>query len=170
MTVTLDYAVIIVHPFFTKGYCVLRSKHNYRERETSLENTSDNKQVSAGIAKIGIMIAIVAVIALVAGVWYYFSQIRATEIEKIFSNPTAYTGKDVAIAGVVRDRTAIFGILKFYKIRDKSGEMIVVTRKSLPEIRSNMSVKGRIDNDFPLGDQKLVVFVEESIERKNKSK
>jgi len=33
-----------------------------------------------------------------------------------------------------------------------------------------MGVKGRIDDAFPMGDQKLVVFVEESIERKNKSK
>jgi hypothetical protein len=28
-----------------------------------------------------------------AGVWYYFSQVHPTKIEKIVSNPTAYTGK-----------------------------------------------------------------------------
>jgi hypothetical protein len=37
-------------------------------------------------------------------------------------------------------------------------------------MRSNMSVKGRIDDAFPLGDQKLMVFVEESVERKDQSK
>jgi flagellar basal body-associated protein FliL len=135
-----------------------------------LKNTSDNKQASTGIAKIGIMIAIVAVIVVSAGVWYYFSQVRPTEIEKIFNNPAAYTGKEVTVAGEVMDRTAIFGVLKFYKLKDKSGEMIVVTKKSLPEIRSTMGVTGRIDDAFPLGDQKLVVFMEGSAEKKTKSK
>ena len=93
-----------------------------------------------------------------------------TEIERIFDNPTAYTGKEVAIEGEVTDRTALFGVLKFYKLRDKSGEIIVVTKKSLSEIRSNMGVKGRIDNAFSLGDQKLVVLVAEAIEGKNKNK
>jgi hypothetical protein len=135
-----------------------------------LENTSDIKQVSAGIAKIGIIIAILVVIMIGAGVWYYFSQIQPTEIGKIFSNPTAYSGKDVAVAGEVMDRTAIFGALKFYKLKDKSGEIIVVTKKSLPEMRSNMGVTGRIDDAFPVGDQKLVVFMEGSVEKKTKGK
>ena len=135
-----------------------------------MEDTSDKKQVTGNIAKKGMMIAILIVIAIGVGVWYYFSQMHSTEIERIISNPTAYTGKEVAIEGEVTDRTALFGVLKFYKLRDKSGEIIVVTKKSLPEIRSNMGVKGRIDNAFSLGDQKLVVFVEESIEGKNKNK
>ena len=136
-----------------------------------MENTSDKKQVTGNIAKKGIVIAILIVIALGAGVWYYFSQTHPTEIERIFSNPTAYTGKEVAIEGEVTDRTALFGVLKFYKLRDKSGEIIVVTKKSLlPEIRSKIGVKGRIDNAFSLGDQKLVVLVAESIEGKNKNK
>jgi hypothetical protein len=37
-------------------------------------------------------------------------------------------------------------------------------------MRSNISVKGRIDDAFPLGDQKLVVFVEESVEKKDQNK
>lgn len=137
-----------------------------------MENAGDNKQVIGNIAKKGIMIAvlIVIVIAIGAGVWYYFFQIHPTNIEKIFSNPAAYTGKEVAIEGEVADRTALFGALKFYKLRDKSGEMIVVTKKSLPEIRSTMGVKGRIDDAFSLGDQKLVVFVENSTEKINKTK
>jgi len=122
------------------------------------------------IAKKRIIIAILIVIAIGAGIWYYFSQIHPTNIEKIVSNPTAYTGKEVAIEGEVTDRTAFFGVLKFYKLRDKSGEITVVTKKSLPEMRSNMSVKGRIDDAFPLGDQKLMVFVEESVEKKDQNK
>jgi len=68
----------------------------------------------------------------------------------------------------VTDRTALFGALKFYKLKDKSGEMIVVSKRSLPEMRSNVGVKGRIDEAFSLGDQKLVVFVEGSVVKKEK--
>src|ERR1700690_3597981 len=116
--------------------------------------------------KKGIVIAILIVLVIGAGAWYYFAQVHPTKIEKIVSNPTAYTGKEVAIEGEVTDRTAFFGVLKFYKLRDKSGEITVVTRKSPPETKSVMSVKGKIDDAFIIGDQKLVVFVEESIDKK----
>lgn len=135
-----------------------------------MENAGDNKQVIGNSAKKGIIIAALIVIAIGAGVWYYFSQVHTTNIEKIFSNPAAYAGKEVAIEGEVTDRTALFGALKFYKLKDKSGEMIVVTKKSLPEMKSTMGVKGRIDDAFSFGDQKLVVFVENSTEKINKTK
>ena len=126
--------------------------------------------MSGNTVKKGIIIAIVIVLAIGAGAWYYFNQVHPTKIEKIFSNPTAYTGKEVAIEGEVTDRTAFFGVLKFYKLRDKSGEITVVTRKSLPETKSVISVKGKIDDAFIIGDQRLVVFVEESVEKKENSK
>jgi hypothetical protein len=125
----------------------------------------EKKQMIRNISKKGIILAII-VIAIGVGAWYYFSYIQPTAIEKIISNPSAFTGKEVSIEGEVADRTAIFGVPKFYKVRDKSGEIIVATRRSLPEIKSNVGVKGRIDDAFALGDQKLVVFVEGSVEKK----
>ncbi len=122
------------------------------------------------IKKIIIVISIVIVIGAVAGVWYYFSQVHPTSIQKIVNNPSDYTGKELAIEGEVTDRTSFFGTFKFYKLKDKSGEMIVITRKSLPEVKSSALVKGRIDEAFALGDQKLTVFMEESIEKKDKNK
>ena len=47
--------------------------------------------------------------------------------------------------------------------------MMVVTRKSLPEVKSTVRVTGSIDEAFPIGDQKLLIFVEESIERKGQA-
>jgi hypothetical protein len=122
------------------------------------------------LKKIIIAISIVIVIGAVAGVWYYFSQVHPTSIQKIVNNPGDYTGKELAIEGEITDRTSFFGNLKFYKLKDKSGDVIVITRKSLPEVRSSAIVKGRIDDAFALGDQKLVVFREESIEKKDKNK
>ena len=135
-----------------------------------MEEAGEKKSATGNFAKKGIAIAIVIVIALGAGVWYYFSQTHRTDIEKLANNPAAYAGKEVAIEGEVTDRTALFGALKFYKIKDKSGEMIVVTKKSLPEIKSTEAVKGRIDEAFSMGDQKLVVLVEGSVEKKTKNK
>ena len=135
-----------------------------------MADAGDTKKVSGIGANKWLVIAIIAVIAIGAGAWYYFSQTHRTDIDKIVSNPGAYAGKEVAIEGEVTDRTALFGALKFYKLKDKSGEMIVVSKKSLPEIRSNVSVKGRIDEAFSLGDQKLMVFVEGSVVKKEKSK
>jgi hypothetical protein len=131
----------------------------------------DNRQVGRNmLKKIIIAISIVIVIGAVAGVWYYFSQVHPTSIQKIVNNPSVYTGKELAVEGEITDRTSFFGVLKFYKLKDKSGEIIVITKKSLPEVRSSAIVKGRIDDAFALGDQKLVVFMEESIEKKDKNK
>ena len=115
-----------------------------------------------------VIIAIVIIIVIGGGVWYYFSRTHHPTIEKILSNPKAYEGKVVTIEGEVTDRTSFFVVIKFYKVKDNTGEIIVVTKRALPEVRSKVGVKGKIDEVFPIGDQKLLVFVEESIEEKGK--
>jgi hypothetical protein len=118
-----------------------------------------------------IVAILVAVIIVVGGMaWYYLRQTHRPTIEKILSNPKAYEGKVVTIEGEITDRTSLFVVLKFYKIRDNTGEIIVVTKRTLPEIRSRVLVKGKIDEAFTIGDQKLLVFVEESIEEKGRDK
>ncbi len=114
-----------------------------------------------------LVIAVVILIAAAAGViWYYTSHIQHTRIEKILTSPKEFEGKEVTIEGEVTDRTSFFGELKFFKLRDKTGEIIVLTRRSLPQVKAIVSVKGRIDDSFPVGDQKLLVFIEGSTEEK----
>jgi hypothetical protein len=117
-----------------------------------------------------VIIAVLIVLVIGGGAWYYFSQTHHAPIEKILSNPRAYEGKEVTIEGEVIDRTAFFVVVKFFKLKDKTGEITVVTRKTLPEVRATVRVKGRIDETFPVGDQKLVVFLEESVEEKGRNK
>jgi aspartyl/asparaginyl-tRNA synthetase len=111
-----------------------------------------------------IILAILIVLAIMIGVelWRYLRQARYPQIEKILSHPKAYEGKVVTIEGEVTDRTSLFIVVKFFKLRDKTGEIIVVTKKPLPEIRSNVHVTGKIDEAFSIGDQRFLVFVEES--------
>jgi len=117
-----------------------------------------------------IVITILVVIVAGAGVWYYFSKIQHAPIEKILTNPKAYEGKVVTIEGDVTDRTAFFVVLKFFKVRDKTGEITVVTKDGLPEIKSKVRVKGKVDDAFPVGDQKLVVLTAESVDQEGGNK
>jgi hypothetical protein len=61
--------------------------------------------------------------------------------------------------------------VKFFKLRDKTGEIVVLTRgRTLPAIKAKIRVRGRVDEAFPVGDQKFVVFAAESVDEKGKDK
>ncbi len=117
-----------------------------------------------------VLIVVLMVMAAGGGAWYYFNRTHHTRIETILGNPKAFEGKEVTIEGEVTDRTAFFTTLKFFRVRDKTGEIIVVTKKALPEVRSTVSVKGNVDEAFPVGDQKLVVLSGEFVEEKGGSR
>jgi len=122
------------------------------------------------MSKKGIVVLIVILILIGLGAWYYFTRVHLSQIQSILSNPKAYEGKVVTIEGEVTDRTSFFGAPKFYKVKDKTGEIIVVTKKTLPELKLVLTVKGRINDAFPVGDVNLVVFSEESFEEKGRNK
>jgi hypothetical protein len=117
-----------------------------------------------------IVIAVIMVAVVAGGAWYYFNRISHAPIEKILANPRAYEGKLVTLEGEVTERTSFFGVVKFFKVRDKTGEIIVVTKRVLPEAHSQVRVKGKIDEVFSVGDEKLLVFVEESVEKEGGAK
>ncbi len=121
------------------------------------------------VRKVIIAISIMILLAIAGGAWHYFSRGHLTPIEKILSHPSEYKEKPVTIEGEVTDQTGFFVILKFFKLKDKTGEITVVTKKTLPEIKSTVRVKGKTDEAFPIGDQKLLIFVEESIEKKGQA-
>ncbi len=113
---------------------------------------------------VAILVAIVIIIG--GGIWYYTTKIQHAQIEKVLSNPRAYEGKVITIEGEVTDRTAFFSALKFFKVKDKTGEITVVTKRTLPALKETVRVSGRVDEVFAVGDLKLVVLVEESIDKK----
>ncbi len=117
-----------------------------------------------------VIIAVLTVAVIGVGAWYYFSRLHSAPIEKVLSNPGAYAGKEVTIEGEVTDRTAFFGVVKFFKLKDKTGEIIVVTKGIFPVVKSRVRVKGRIDEAFPIGDQRLLVFTGESINEEGGNK
>jgi hypothetical protein len=122
------------------------------------------------MSKKGIVVLIIILILIGFGAWYYLTRVHLSQIQSLLSNPKAYEGKVVTIEGEVTDRTSFFGVTKFYKIKDKTGEIIVVTKKTLPELKSILQVKGKIDEAFPIGDVKLLVFMEDSFEEQGRNK
>ncbi len=86
--------------------------------------------------------------------------ITSTPIGKIIDDPRKYADKTVTVSGEV---TEVFGffMIKYFVIRDKTGEITVVTEKVLPKAGSTITVKGTVREAFALGDKQLLVIMED---------
>lgn len=82
-----------------------------------------------------------------------------TPINKILENPRNYAGKTVTVSGEV---TRVFSliIVRYFVIRDSTGEVTIVTEKPLPKIGTKMKVEGTVEEAFAIGDQQLIVIFE----------
>ncbi len=89
------------------------------------------------------------------------SGLFSTPIGKILADPRAYAGKTVTVSGAV---TQIFSLvfIKYFRVRDETGEIVVVTDKPLPKVGTKISVKGTVQEAFSIGDQQLIVIAEQS--------
>lgn len=85
--------------------------------------------------------------------------LMSTPIKKILDNPRDYSGKMVTLSGEVTETISLF-VIKYYVVKDRSGEIIVVTRKPLPRKGTKIMVKGVVQEAFSLGDQQLIVIME----------
>jgi len=84
----------------------------------------------------------------------------STPIGKILADPRAYAGKRVTVSGEV---TEIFSLLiiKYFKVRDETGEIVIVTDRPLPKVGTKIKVKGTVQEAFSIGDQQLIVINEQ---------
>lgn len=87
------------------------------------------------------------------------STLFPTQINNILTNPRDYGEKKVTISGTVTD-TFSFLVVKYFTVRDATGEMAVVSQGPLPERGSIVKVTGTVKEAFSLGDQQLIVLVE----------
>jgi hypothetical protein len=86
-------------------------------------------------------------------------QISSTAIGKITENPRKYAGKRVAISGDVTESFSFF-VIKYFVVRDGTGELAVVTSKPLPKKGERIKVRGTVEEAFSIGDKQLLVLVE----------
>jgi len=87
------------------------------------------------------------------------SGLMATPIKKILDNPRDYSGKSVTVSGEVTELFSLV-VIKYFVVKDRSGEIIVVTQKTLPAKGSKITVKGMVQEAFSLGDRHLLVIME----------
>ncbi len=87
------------------------------------------------------------------------SSLFSTPIGKIVENPRDYADKAVTISGEV---TQVFSLLiiKYFTVKDSTGEIVVITEKPLPKPGAKMKVKGTVREAFSLGDKSVVVIIE----------
>lgn len=84
---------------------------------------------------------------------------KPVPIGKIRDNPRDYSEKVVTIEGEV---TKVFSILivKYFSLKDNTGEITVISDKPLPKLGTKLKVKGKVEEAFSLGDQQLLVVIE----------
>ena len=102
---------------------------------------------------------IVVCVFLAGGILAGCAGMFATPIEKILKNPRDYSGKTVTVSGKVTEATGLI-FMQYFVVKDKTGEITVITKRPLPRENTKITVKGQVDAAFSLGDKQLIVIVE----------
>jgi len=84
----------------------------------------------------------------------------STPIEQIKTNPRQYTDKRIKISGTVTETFNLL-VLKYFLLNDGTGEMYVVTKKSMPAKGEKIKVTGTVRDAFSLGETQLLVLLED---------
>jgi hypothetical protein len=103
---------------------------------------------------------ILVAIIIAAGIWYYKTNIEGiTFIGKIVKDARVYEGKMITIKGTVTERVS-FMTMKYFKLKDRTGEIMVITENPLPPVGDKIAVQGMVHDAFSLGGEQLLVFIE----------
>ena len=86
--------------------------------------------------------------------------IGTTSIGSILEKPRDYAGKKVTVSGEVTETFSLF-VMKYFVVQDKTGQIAVVSDKPLPKKGTTVRVTGTVKEAFSIGDQQLLVLVEE---------
>jgi len=81
-------------------------------------------------------------------------------INKLLENPRGHENRVVYIEGEVTEVVSLF-VIKYFTVKDDTGEIIVITERILPKKGEKIKVRGRVAEAFSVGDKSLTVFKEE---------
>jgi hypothetical protein len=87
-----------------------------------------------------------------------------TNIARINADPGRYAGKEVGIAGTVRDSYGAAGV-GAYEIDDGTGRIWVATRRGIPSRGARVGTKGYVRNGFSFGGRSYGTVLEETDRR-----
>lgn len=86
--------------------------------------------------------------------------VRTVAIKDIVDQPRDYADKQVAVEGEVSGAFSLF-VIKYFTVKDATGEIGVVSEKPLPKIGQKIRVTGTVKEAFSLGDQSMTILVED---------
>lgn len=103
----------------------------------------------------------VVAVSMLSMIIFGCSAMFPTPIKKILENPREYSGRTVTISGKV---TEVVGLVfvQYFVVKDSTGEITVITAKPLPRRGSDITVKGKVQQAFAIGDRQLIVIVEKN--------
>lgn len=101
----------------------------------------------------------IAALVLLLSLLLACNSILATPIRKITENPRDYSNKPVTISGEVTEVFSLI-VVKYFIVRDKTGEIIVVTKRPLPKEGTKITINGTVQEAFSIGDKQLIVILE----------
>ncbi|NLD80047.1 MAG: hypothetical protein GX642_02605 [Smithella sp.] len=85
--------------------------------------------------------------------------VRTTKIGDIVGHPRDFAGKEVTISGEVTESFSMI-FIKYFMVRDDSGEIAVVTQRTLPARGEKITVKGSVKEAFSIGPETALVLIE----------
>jgi len=85
----------------------------------------------------------------------------STPVGKIQASPREYDGKQVTVKGTVTESASLL-FVKYFLLKDETGEIPVVTERILPRKGEIVSVTGNVQEAFAFGDKQVIVIVESS--------
>ena len=86
--------------------------------------------------------------------------IGTTSIGNILNRPRDYADKKVTVSGEVTEIFSLF-VIKYFVVQDKTGQIAVISDKPLPREGITVRVTGTVKEAFSIGDQQLLVLIEE---------
>lgn len=82
-----------------------------------------------------------------------------TKIGDIKNNPRDYV-EEVTVSGTVTQTFSLL-VIKYFTLRDNTGEITVVTERPLPREGQRLKVQGVVKEAFAIGTESLLVIQEE---------
>src|SRR5512136_2667067 len=78
------------------------------------------------------------------------SGLMPTKIADIRNNPRQYADKEVTVSGEVTGTFSLV-VVKYFTLRDNTGEITIVTQRALPKEGERLKVKGTVREAFSIG-------------------
>ncbi len=81
------------------------------------------------------------------------------KIQDVLTKPRDFLEKPATISGEVTDSASLF-FMKYFVIKDDTGEIMVITEKPIPKAGSRLKVTGLAKDAFSFGNKQIIVLIE----------